>query len=205
MSAYSQPIKVGAWKVDPRLLETRKVARCRLGECRAACCGHGVYVDLANVSRIREEADLVKPHLPPTRRDVSHWFDDEVNADSDFPSGYKVGTQVIPDPHHVAGSRCVFLRPDNRCALQVATIAVGRHPWALKPYYCALFPLVTEGDTLVLDDENEIYMVGGTCQRADAAPAPLYEIFKDELVLALGPEGYDQLCSIASARAGVDR
>ena len=176
------------------------MARCRVEECQSACCGHGVHLDLADASRIMAEADLVKPLLPPDRWDVDNWFDGDVGADPDFPSGYRVGTQVIADPRHPAGTRCIFLRPDNRCALQAASIAQKRHPWDLKPFYCALFPITVEADTVSLDDENAIYALGGTCQRAATIPTPLYRIFKDELVLALGQEGYAELCSIAQSR-----
>ncbi len=194
--------QIGALKVDPRLLEVRPVAGCRLAECRAACCGHGVYVDLAHADRIVEEAELIKPHLPRDRHDVDNWFDGRVEEDSDFPSGYRVGTQNIPDPGHPSGRRCIFLRSDNFCALQVTSMAQGKHPWDLKPFYCALYPLVLLGDTLQLDDENDLYLLGGTCQRAEGVSTPLYEVFKQEVVLALGQEGYEQLRSLASTPLG---
>lgn len=205
MSPVRQFIRLGSLKVDTHLLERRSVARCHLAECRAACCGHGVLVDMADASRIVQEAELVKPHLPLGRRDVDAWFDGNVVADTDFPSGYRVGTEVVDDPHHAAGTRCVFLCHDNRCALQVAAVAQNRHRWDLKPFYCALFPIVVSGDEVQLDDENQIYALGGTCERADTSPVPVYSVFQEELVLALGQEGYDQLCSITSAQAGVDR
>jgi len=195
-------IQVDALKVDRRLLEERLVTRCKLEQCRAACCGHGVYVDLADAGRIIDEADLIKRHLPPDRQDVKDWFDGKVEEDDGFPSGYQVGTEVVEDPGHPAGSRCVFLRPDNRCALQRAGIAAGRHPWDLKPFFCALYPLVLQGDALLLDEENELFSVGGSCQRADPVSVPLYVLFKEEMVLALGQKGYEQLCAIAKARPG---
>ncbi len=198
-------IKVGKLRVDSRLIESRSVARCRLEECRASCCGHGVYVDSAHAARIVQEAELVKPYMPADRRDVDGWFDDLVESDTNFPSGYRVGSKVIPDLQHVAHTRCVFLRSDNHCALQVASIAQGRHPWDLKPFFCALYPIVVRGDAVQLDDENDIYALGGTCQRAELVYAPLYELFKDELILALGHEGYGQLCLKASAHMGVAR
>ncbi len=195
-------LKIGALRVDSRLLEVRLVARCRLEECKAACCGHGVHVDLAHATRIVEEAEIIKPHLPRDRRDVNNWFDGEIGRDNDFPTGLRTGTQVIEDSTHPAGTRCIFLRPDNLCALQVAGIAAGRHPWDLKPFYCALFPIILLEDTVCLDDDNEIYFLGGTCQRAEKAPTPLYVVFKEELTLALGQEGYEQLCAIAQSRSG---
>lgn len=205
MFTVGEFIKVGKLRVDSRLLESRSVARCRLKECRAACCGHGAYVDLAHASRIVQEAELVKPYLPADRRNVDGWFDGLVENDTDLPSGYRVGSEVIPDPQHIAGTRCVFLRSDNQCALQMASIAQGRHPWDLKPFYCALYPIVLAGDVVRLDDETQLYALGGTCQRAETMSVPLYELFKDELMLALGHEGYGQLCLKASAHMGVAR
>ena len=138
-------VRVGALNVDTRLLELRPVVRCRTEECRAACCGHGVHVDLADASRIIDAANIIRPHLPPSFHNVHNWFDGDVQTDSDFPSEYRVGTQTVEDPGHPAGTRCVFLRSDSLCALQVASIANGGHPWDLKPFYCALYPLVLLG------------------------------------------------------------
>lgn len=196
-------ITVGDLKVDSRVLESRLMARCRIDECRALCCSHGVYVDLADAGRIIDEAELIKPHLPEKNRNVDNWFDGDVGEDADFPSGYRVGTQVVPEPSKLDGTTCVFLRSDNRCGLQVASIAAQRHRWDLKPFYCALYPLILVGDSLQLDDDNPLYRNGATCQRAELAPVPLYIMLKDELVLALGEEGYQQLCSIAFERSGV--
>jgi hypothetical protein len=157
-------------------------------------------VDLADASRIIEESDLIKPHLPPDRRNVTTWFSEEVTEDPDFPSGYGTGTNVIDNTKHPIGTHCVFLRPDWRCALQVAGIAAGRHHWDLKPFYCCLYPLILVGNQVYLDDDNSIYKLGGTCTTAKAAPNPLYQLLKDELLLVLGQEGYEQLCTIARAR-----
>jgi hypothetical protein len=192
-------IEIGSLKVDSHLLESRMVARCRLEECGSACCGHGVHVDLADATRIVQEADVVKPHLPPDRHDVDNWFDGDVGEDSDYPTGLRVGTQVIEDKGHPAGTRCMFLRPDNLCALQVAAVANGRHPWDMKPFYCALFPIIILGNTVLLDDDNEVYLLGGTCQRAETVSSPLYIVFKDELTLALGEKGYAQLSALAQS------
>jgi hypothetical protein len=81
-------------------------------------------------------------------------------------------------------------------------MALGQHPWDLKPFYCALYPLILLGDTLQLDDENELYQLGGACQRAEPVPTPLYEVFQHEIVLALGQEGYEQLRSLANTPTG---
>ena len=194
MSDRRDWISIGQLKIDPRLLETRPTSRCLVQECHGKCCGFGVYVDLAHASRVMEEAELIKPHLPADRQNVDDWFDGGVKEDSDFPTGTKVGTQIIPDATNPAGTRCVFLRPDQRCALQVASVAAGRHPWDLKPFYCCLYPVTLLNDGLELDEENDIYGLGGSCQRPGPAVA-LYKLLKEEMVLALGQAGYDQLCA----------
>jgi hypothetical protein len=197
MSDHRDWFSIGQFKIDPRLLETRPVGRCLIQECRATCCGYGVYVDLAEATRLVQEAEVIKPHLPPDRHNVDNWFDGVVKEDTDFPSGHKVGTQIIPDSVNPAGSRCIFLRPDQRCALQVASVAAKRHAWDLKPFYCCLYPVTVVDNAVELDAENEIYTLGGSCQRPVPTPVPLYKLLKEELVLALGQEGYDQLCNIA--------
>jgi hypothetical protein len=201
MAENKEWLSIGELLVDASLLESRAIGRCRTSECQACCCGHGVWVDLADASRIVQEADLIKPHLPTDRHDVSTWFGVEIDADTDFPSGYGVGTETVQDPNHPIGAHCVFLRPDRRCALQVASIAAGRHPWDLKPFYCGLYPLVLWSNRVYLDEGNAIYKLGGTCTRAEPVPVPLYQLLKEELVLALGQEGYNQLCAIAATVA----
>jgi len=202
MDGDKQWVRVGKYRVDSRLLEKRPVARCLIEECQAACCSHGVYVDVGDATRIIDEAELIRPHLPADRRDVNAWFEGAISEDGDFPTGYKVGTNVLERPRSSSGTRCVFLRDDNRCALQRAAIAQGRHPLDLKPFYCALFPIVLLEDTIQLDDENELFRIGGTCQRASREPVALYKLLKDEMVMVLGREGYDDLCALAATDSG---
>jgi hypothetical protein len=72
----------------------------------------------------------------------------------------------------------------------------------LKPFYCALFPVVLLDDTIQLDDENELFRIGGSCQRASREPVALYKLLKEEMVLALGQESYDDLCALADTDSG---
>ncbi|MEK7784783.1 MAG: hypothetical protein AAB658_05050, partial [Chloroflexota bacterium] len=144
-------------------------------------------------------AELIKPHLPPDRRSEALWFDGEQDDHLDFPSGRGEGTSVVQDPTHRAGQTCLFLRPEDRyCALQAASLANGQHPWSLKPFYCALHPLTMEGGFVHLDDENEIYIEGGHCQRSSSELVPLHVLFESELRLALEDEGYEVLSQLAT-------
>ncbi len=205
MARPDQWVQIGQLKIDPRLFGKSPFGRCRAGECKAACCYFGVSVDLADASRIVEEAETIKPHLPPDRRNVTDWFGKDVEEDPDFPSGLGVRTQVVESAKSPDDQRCVFLLPDNRCGIQVASVARGHSPWDLKPFYCGLYPLILTKGALYLDDDSELYKKGGTCQIASPVAIPTYVLFKDELVHALGQDGYDQMVAIARRRAEGDR
>jgi hypothetical protein len=197
-------VTINGWQVDHRLLKEFSLRRCGLGECRAWCCGMGVWVDLEHQQRVLAHADLVRPYLPPERHDERAWFDGEVVEDSDFPSGRCTGTSVVARPDHPLGTACTFLREDYRCALQMAGAENGLGRWGLKPFFCALHPLTFEdGRRVTLDDDNELYIGGGSCQRVqvDWRPLPLYQVMEDELRLVLGDDGYAELAAAAARRA----
>ncbi len=198
MTDDGEPLLINGKHIQRKLLETRRTQRCLTAECQSYCCSGGVWVDLAERDKILANAAQVKPYLPPERRDESKWFDGVQEDDVDFPSGRGEGTAVVDDLTHKAGYTCIFLRPEDRyCALQFSSIVRGEHPWTLKPFYCALHPITTEGDSVELDDENEIYAEGGHCQRVTSAPMPLYITFEGELRLVLGDSGYEELKRVA--------
>jgi Fe-S-cluster containining protein len=191
---------IAGYAIDDKLLARKPIRRCRLEACQAACCSDGVWVDHAQAERILAHAALIQPFLPEARRDPSQWFA-ELHEDPTFPSGRCIGTTTVADPTHPNGSTCIFLRPsDRRCAIQAACLAAGRPAWELKPYYCCLFPLVDEeGDgsgarRLTLDDENDLFRRGGGCYELCAEAQPVFQVYAEETALALGLEGYRQLC-----------
>lgn len=188
--------------LDARLLEARPIRRCTLDECQAHCCTGGVYISLQQAEDILAHQHLIRPHLPEARQDPGLWFDGSQEPDDDHPQGGPVtGTRVLPDLTHPVGETCVFLRPDRKCALQVAGLAAGEHPWRFKPFYCAFHPLVYEGKRVVLSETSELYLEGGSCNRPSPGGAvPLYELFDMELKLVLGEAGYAELRRQAEAR-----
>lgn len=187
--------------VDAGLLETRPIRRCQLAECQSYCCTGGVYVSVEHAADVLAHQHLIQPHLPEARRDPALWFDGSREPDYDHPAGGEMtGTSVLPDPSHPVGEGCVFLRPDRLCALQVAGLEAGEHPWRFKPFYCAFHPLVYVEKRIVLSEESEMYLEGGSCNRPAERARPLYELFDAELILALGEAGYAQLKQLATAR-----
>lgn len=199
----NEPIVANGIAVDRVLLEARATCRCTIDQCRARCCGSGVYIHVDQVKDILAHQELIRPHLAESDRDPGSWFDQDFEVDEDHPAGGTcVGTRVVADPTHPDRERCVFLRSDRKCALQAAGIAAGNDPWRFKPFYCALFPLAFYRKRLVLDEENEVYTGGGSCQRPSSGErVPLYRLFEAETKLVLGEKGFAELHAQAQAEA----
>jgi hypothetical protein len=191
----TEPLIINGTPVDPTLLEMRASRRCALGECQAHCCGWGVSINVEQAHDILAHEGLILPHMPAERRDPDQWFDWITEPEYDHPSGgVLTNTTVVEDPTHPTGHNCIFLRSDRKCALQVAGVAAGEHPWRFKPFYCALHPLTFEKHELVLGEGNPLYIKGGSCNRPSSGDVlPVYQLFEWEVKLALGEAGYAEL------------
>ncbi|MBN1889160.1 MAG: DUF3109 family protein [Thermoflexales bacterium] len=189
----TEELVINGWRIEPALLEVQPVHRCDIAVCRGVCCSYGVYVAMEQKAAILLHAEMIKPYLPPDRRDESEWFCDESVADASFPSKRFDFTNTIPNPDYPDGGTCIFLRPDATCAVQVASVANGLDRWALKPFFCVLFPLVIDEWCLMLDSENPLYQHAACHGQTIPAHQPVYVLLKDEFVHALGEEGYARL------------
>jgi hypothetical protein len=181
-------------EVNPRMLESEPMQRCRLRRCEGACCLHGVWLDAEEVRKIQQNAERIARHMPPGQRDPGCWFEDRRDTDPFTPSGEVIHSTVLPDPDHYGGSACVFFRPDFRCALQVASVAEGFHPWHFKPFYCILHPLdLDEQGRITLDTTDALLDEPGSCLRPAKRPIPLLVTFEPELRYLLGDEAYERI------------
>ena len=180
--------------VNPRLLKSEPMQRCALGECRAACCLYGVWIDRTEAQTIRTNADRIAPHMEPENRDPDDWFDGREEPDEHTPSGWTVHSRVLPAPEHYGETACIFLRRDHKCALQTAAQANNLHPWQWKPFYCILHPLdLDEAGRITLDETNLLLEEPGSCLRPASQPIPLVETFEPELRYLLGEAGFQAL------------
>lgn len=185
--------------LDASLFAPARGERCRLSECRAGCCRNGAWMSPAHAGRILSEADAVARALPEARRDPAGWFDEE-NEDPDFEEGYAVGTAAVEDPDEPGASACVFLRPDRLCALQVAGEGLALPPPGLKPFHCALYPLLLSQGELLFDRWSPDELDGADCQRRATGPSrAVFEVFRDEVVLALGEEGWAEVARVGQS------
>jgi len=180
--------------VNPRLLKSEPMRRCALDQCHAACCLHGVWVDLTEIRDILAHADLILPYMPETARTPEDWFDERQEADEYALSGQVGHTRVVPAADHYGGTACIFLRSDYKCALQVAARESGLHPWRFKPFYCILHPLdLDEQGCITLDETALLLDEPGSCLRPADTRTPLTETFAEELRYLLGNRRYREL------------
>jgi len=181
-------------RINPRLLKAEPMQRCTLGECRAACCLHGVWSDRLEMKDILANASIIAPHMEEDHRDPADWFDGREEPDDHSISGWAGHSTVLPDDDHYGGTACIFLRKDHRCALQAAANAEGLHPWRFKPFYCILHPLdIDEQGRITLDETELMLAEPGSCLRPAERPIPLWETFEPELRYLLGEKGYQRL------------
>lgn len=154
-------------------------------KCSSVCCSDGVYADVADRERILSHREMIKKHMDDTQiRDEARWFEKREIMDGDFPSGQCVGTEAHD-------GKCVFLDGFGRCTLQVAAVAEGMHKWALKPFFCVLYPVEVTNKVVSFDD-----MLQGEqscCSIGHEFEMPLFEGCKDELIYLVGSEGYRKM------------
>jgi len=177
-------------RIGREIVDGRFEAGCAMRNCNADCCSGGVYADLAERDEILKHADLVKAQMDPDQQhDTSLWFETEAIVDADYPSGSAIGTELHND-------RCVFLNSKGMCVLQKTAAAAGMDRYALKPFYCWLFPVTVDGGELVLHDPDYTDRTS-CCSYRDSGPLTVFDICEEELVLALGRDGLEELRAAA--------
>jgi hypothetical protein len=185
MQPSPEPLVVKGYTISPELFSKGYEEGGGPCRCSSICCEGGVYADLTERDRILAHREMILRHMDATQtRDAALWFDKEEDADPDFRSGRCIGTSVI-------NNRCVFLNAQGLCTLQVAAAAEGMHRWAIKPLYCILYPIEISDGTIgfdpMLQDEE------ACCTITSRYQIPVFEACRDELVVLLGEDGFEEL------------
>jgi hypothetical protein len=197
----------------------RPVERCAISACRGMCCYDGVYVSRESAAVIerlaREEAtffaglDLRLP-APVIVEGTWSWKRGGLKT-AVRPRAFSKMVEGFPP--HFADTACVFLTGDGRCALQLLSIHLGRHPWYYKPVKCWLHPITLEGEApavLVLhNDRTDPYRFPGYdgfvsrifCGRTSPGGAPAAAVLADELIFLSRIVGRDLLVEARPAPA----
>jgi hypothetical protein len=169
------------FRISPELYRPTRLRRCRLEECHAACCLHGVWVDPLEMEDILRHKEFILPHMPEGRRDPGNWFGGEREKDPFYPSGCVISTTALPNPAHYGGTECIFLRPDWLCALQVASRAAGHHPWRWKPFHCIIHPITIEDGQFTIASDEELLAEEGGCFRAGTPGGRMSDFLAEEI------------------------
>jgi len=173
-------------RLGREIVEGRFEAGCSMTNCNSDCCSGGVYADVGEKEQILLHADLVRSHMDPDQlKDTARWFEDEIIDDIDYPSGRAVGTEV----HN---GRCVFLNSRGHCVLQKAAAASGMGRYALKPFFCWLYPVTLDSGVLALDDP-EFVNRPSCCKHGARGELTIFDVCPEELKLVLGEEGFTEL------------
>src|SRR3972149_5077790 len=142
-------LQIGKYKIDPVLFEKGFSKGCGPFQCETTCCSSGVFIDPIDMAVILQHKEEVKAKMDETQTtDDAVWFEDIIEVDVDFPSGYAVGTEVFND-------KCVFLRKDGKCSVQVVSTEKYNDPWKIKPYFCIAFPISIDNGTVTFDDYQQ--------------------------------------------------
>ena len=179
--------------ISPRMFNSEKLQRCKLHECHGACCTFGVWIDLLEKERIGEFSEIVQSCMDPSTFDRGNWYLSEIEEDSFTLSGKVIHTRVVKRNRPFKRQTCIFLRSDHKCALQVASEKLGKHPWFLKPFYCVLHPLdLNDNGQVTLDQTKIILDEEKSCLRYSERLNTPIEIFEDELRYLWGDSTYQE-------------
>lgn len=179
-------------KIDPVIFTQGFVPGCDIGICGGQCCDWGVYMDrdfrpviMKHEFEIKEQMDEYQP------KDSENWFEKELEEDSDFPSGFAIGTEVYINSK--GNKQCVFKDKNNFCTLQVLAMKKGLHKWGIKPKYCIMYPLTVIENVLTYDDDHSQKMDYCGIHKINNFTQTVFEAMNEEIKYVFGEDCFDFL------------
>ncbi|HMS64041.1 MAG TPA: DUF3109 family protein [Ignavibacteria bacterium] len=182
-------------KIDPVIFTQGFVPGCDMNKCGGQCCNWGVYMDRDFQPVIMEYEEKIKAvmdeHQP---KDSSTWFEKELEEDTDFPSGYAIGTELFINPQGT--TQCVFKDEKGYCSLQVMAMKNGMHKWAIKPKYCIMYPITIIDEVITVDNDHSERLDYCGIHHEENYTQTIFEAMTEELKSIVGEDGYDFLNDI---------
>lgn len=179
--------------ISPRMFFREPLHRCQLQECHGACCAYGVWIDLHEKESIEENAEIIASCMDPTEYAAGDWFIGDIEDDSFTTRGKVIHTRLVDRFTPFERKSCIFLRSDHKCALQVASMELGKHHWFLKPFYCVLHPLdLNDNDQITVDQTKILLEEEKSCLRYSIELNAPIIIFEDELRYILGDKKFEE-------------
>ncbi|NTW43450.1 MAG: DUF3109 family protein [Anaerolineaceae bacterium] len=185
------------FELNPRMLISEKMQRCKLIDCQGECCVYGVWVGLQDRDIVLKHQEIKKKLMPDNFKNSQDWFQKKILRDPFIAGGEVIHTSVIKNSANLVGTACVFLNDHHKCVLQITAEKIGLHKWNLKPFYCILHPLdLDDAGRITLDETDSLLSENGSCLRFSQEKISLLSTFEEELLYLLGFEEYQNLLNI---------
>ena len=185
-------IEFNGLKIDPVIFTQGFVAGCDMKICSGQCCNWGVYLDRDFQPEIMKYEEKIKVVMDEYQlKDSSKWFENELEEDSDFPSGYAIGTELYINSSGT--TQCVFKDKRGFCSLQVMAVENNLHKWTAKPKYCVMYPLTIIDDVLTYDDDHSNKLDYCGQSHKENFTQTVFEAMTEEIKYIMGEDGYNFL------------
>lgn len=183
-------IKIKGFEIDPEIFKLG-FEKSTPVDCQGLCCKSGVWLSLDEKKIILENKDIIKKFMDHTQtQDETHWFENNIQEDQDFPGGLCDSTTVYND-------KCIFLNQENKCILQIAAIESGFDKFKFKPYFCITYPVVICENVITYDDY--LLDVAPCCTAKKNDNPNFIEQCRTEFLHILGKDGYIKLSEITKS------
>jgi hypothetical protein len=185
-------IEYNGFKIDTLIFTQGFVPGCDVIKCFGQCCDWGVYMDLKFKDVILQHRNDITAVMDEEQiKNPEKWFEDEIEKDTDFPSGYSIGTETYTDSGGKTG--CIFKDKNNYCSIQNAAIKKGMHKWSLKPKYCIMYPLTVVDGVLTYDDTHSKRLNYCGIHKKENFTQTVFEAMQEEIIFIFGKDCYDFL------------
>lgn len=192
MSEETEYLEFKGMKIDPLIFTQGFVPGCNISICGGQCCNWGVYMDRDFQPVIMEYEDRIKDVMDEFQpKDSSLWFEKELEEDSDFPSGYAIGTELFVN--NKGTTQCVFKDKKGYCSLQVMAVENGKHKWEIKPKYCIMYPITIIDKVLTVDNDHSERLDYCGVHHSENYTQTIFDAMTEEIKFIMGEDGYDFL------------
>ena len=191
-TSSNEYLEFNGLKIDPIIFTQGFVPGCNLDKCGGQCCNWGVYMDRDFQPVIMEFENQIKESMDEFQlRDTSKWFEQELEEDSDFPSGFAIGTELYINSQGT--TQCVFKDKRGYCTLQVVGVKNGMHKWEIKPRYCVMYPITIIDNVMTCDNDHSEKLDYCGVHHEENFTQTIFEAMTEEIKYVIGEEGYNFL------------
>jgi|GEM_PF-169905 hypothetical protein len=186
------PLEYKGLKIDPVIFTQGFVPACNIGICGGECCDWGVYMDRDFKDVLTKFEKEIQDVMDENQiKDSSEWYEKDIEVDSDFPSGFAIGTETYTTKS--GNEQCVFKDSNGFCSIQVMAMKNNMHKWAVKPKYCIMYPLTIVDNILTYDEEHSAKLHYCGINHEDNFVQTVFDAMKEELIFVLGIDCYNFL------------